>query len=161
MLSKPGFCGVRALLMVVLGLVVLQAPVAQAQTGGGGNAAIICPLGELGCPPEVYGTISASPTVCNIDPATGVCSATISWTASGASQVQVWKRNLVTGSNTSFWSGGSGANSLVANGISTQTLRFELLLDGSPSIGTFASNRPWCSGPARHPCRSFADAADA
>ncbi|MGE3729898.1 MAG: Ig-like domain-containing protein [Lysobacterales bacterium] len=113
---------------LVLSLGILHAPQAQAQTGG--EPTVICPLGELGCPPETNGTIAASPAVCNIDPVSGVCSATISWTASGTSQVEVWKRNLVTGSNTLFASSGAGANSLVANGITAQTLRFELFLLG-------------------------------
>ncbi|MGD9584496.1 MAG: Ig-like domain-containing protein [Lysobacterales bacterium] len=113
---------------LVLSLGVLHAPQAQAQTAG--EPTVICPLGELGCPPETNGTIAASPAVCNIDPVSGVCSATISWTASGTSQVEVWKRNLVTGSNTLFASSGAGANSLVANGITAQTLRFELFLLG-------------------------------
>ncbi|MDX2298231.1 MAG: Ig-like domain-containing protein [Xanthomonadaceae bacterium] len=88
------------------------------------------PQPTVACPPETFGSISATPTVCNIDPVSGSCSATITWGASGTTVAQVWRHNLVTGSNTLFASAGSGQGSQVASGIDTQTVRFELLLDG-------------------------------
>ncbi len=74
------------------------------------------------------GTISASPSICNIDAATGVCASTIAWSTTGASLVRVKVFFYESGATQVFSTAKSGSS--VAPWINAAGMRFDLQADG-------------------------------
>lgn len=146
MLPKSGFCGARALLALMVGLGALHMPAAraaQAQLGcqndltasaepgaatpgaRGQDGESVAPRPTAACQ---GGTISASPSICNIDAATGVCASTIAWSTTAANLVRVNVFFYESGVTQVFSTAKSGSS--VAPWINAAGMRFDLKADG-------------------------------